>query len=103
MKILFDKEGRQYKICLRPSLPSLRVSNLLFLGLLVRSVPAVFGHLRLLSLPGGFRGEVATLQPAGERPGVAVGESVLLQFGGLEESFPTDVADVFPKVLAAVY
>ena len=62
----------------------------------------MFIILVLLSVPGGFRGEIATLKPAGERPGVAVGESVILQFGGLVESFPADVANMFMQILSSV-
>ena len=63
----------------------------------------MFVDLVLISVPGQFRGEIATLEPAGERPDVAMDESVVIQFVCSEETFPTDIADVFVKVLAAVY
>ena len=64
--------------------------------------PAVFVILVLLSVPGGFRGEITALEPAGERSDIAMGQSVLLQLADLEEAFPTDLADVFLEVVAAV-
>ena len=63
----------------------------------------MFVDLVLISVPGQFRGEIATIEPAGERPDVAMDESVMIQFVCSEETFPTDIADVFLKVLAAVY
>ena len=63
----------------------------------------MFVDLVLISVPGQFRGEIATLEPAGERPGITMDESVVLQFVLFEETFPTDIADVFVKVLAAMY
>ena len=63
----------------------------------------MFVDLVLISVPGQFRGEIAALEPAGERPDVAMDESVVLQFVCSEETFPTNVADVFLHLLAAVY
>ena len=64
--------------------------------------PAVFGHLVLLSVPGGLRGEMTTLEPAGERPGVIVDDSVILQLSDLGETFPADVANMFMQILSSV-
>ena len=86
-----------------PLLSSLTVSVPLILWLLVVSPgPAVFGHLVLLPVPGRFRGEIATLEPAGERPGVVVDDPVLLQFVCFHETFPTDVATMFLEILSSV-
>ena len=63
----------------------------------------MFGHLVFFSVPSGFWGEIAILEPAGKRSGVVMDDSVLLQFGERDETFPTDAADVFPKVLTAVH
>ena len=63
----------------------------------------MFVDLVFISVPGRFRGEIATLEPAGERPDVAMNESVVPQFGGCIETFPADIADVFLKVFVAVY
>ena len=62
----------------------------------------MFGHLVLLSVPNGFRGEIAALEPAGERPGVVMDGSVLLQTGSFEETFTTDIARVFLEILSSV-
>ena len=62
----------------------------------------MFGHLVLLSVPGGLRGEITTLEPAGERPGVVMDDSVILQFGEREETFPADVADMVLEILSSV-
>ena len=62
----------------------------------------MFGHLVLLPVPGRFRGEIATLEPAGERPGVVVESSVISQFVCSEETFPTDVAGVFLEIFSSV-
>ena len=86
-----------------PLLSSLTVSVPLILWLLVVSPgPAVFGHLVLLPVPGRFRGEITTLEPAGKRPGVVVESSVISQFVCSEETFPTDVAGVFLEILSSV-
>ena len=87
-----------------PLLSSLTVSVPLILWLLVVSSPgpAVFSHLVLLPVPGRFRGEITTLEPAGERPGVVVESSVISQFVSSEETFPTDVAGVFLEILSSV-
>ena len=65
--------------------------------------PAVFVILVLLSVPGRFTGKVAALEPAGERPGLTVSQSVLFQFHGEEETFPTDVADVLLQLRTVVH
>ena len=62
----------------------------------------MFGHLVLLSVPGGLRGEMTTLEPAGERPGVVMDDSVILQLGQREETFPADVADMVLEILSSV-
>ena len=86
-----------------PSLPPVTFPVLLLLWLLVVSPgPAVFGHLVLLPVPGRFRGEITTLEPAGERPGVVVDDPVLLQFVYFDETFPTDVATMFLEILSSV-
>ena len=63
----------------------------------------MFVDLVFPPIPGRFRGEIATLEPAGERPDVAMYESVLRKLAGCKETFPADIADVFLKFLAAVY
>ena len=62
----------------------------------------MFVDLVLISVPGQFRGEIATLEPAGERPGVVVDDPVLLQFVYFDETFPTDVATMFLEILSSV-
>merc|ERR1712150_154640 len=86
------------------SRPPVTFSVPLILWLLVVSSPgpAVFSHLVLLPVPGRFRGEIATLEPAGERPGVVVDDPVLLQFVYFDETFPTDVATMFLEILSSV-
>ena len=46
---------------------------------------------------------MTTLEPAGERPGVIVDDSVILQLGDLGETFPTDVANMFLEIFSAVF
>ena len=62
----------------------------------------MFGHFVLLSVPNGFRGEIAALEPAGERPGVLMDGPVLPQIVRFEETFPTDIARVFLEILSSV-
>ena len=45
---------------------------------------------------------MTTLEPAGERPGVIVDDSVILQLGQREETFPADVADMVLEILSSV-
>ena len=89
---------RHYKKLSRLSLPSLSISSLL----LVSPGPAVFGHLVLLPVPGGFGGEIAALEPAGEGPGVVMGDPVFLQFGDLKETLGTDVAKITCEILSSM-
>ena len=97
---LINTNSRRYS---SPLLSSLTVSVPLILWLLVVSPgPAVFGHLVLLPVPGRFRGEIATLEPAGERPGVIMESSVISQFVSSEEAFRTDLTSMFLEVLSSV-
>ena len=62
----------------------------------------MFGHLVLLPVPGRFGGEIAALEPAGERPGVIMDGPVLPQFVSSEETFTTDITRVFLEILSSV-
>ena len=60
-----------------PLLSSLTVSVPLILWLLVVSPgPAVFGQLVVLPVPADLTGEITTLEPAAERPGLVMAEPV---------------------------
>ena len=63
----------------------------------------MFGQLVVLPVPADLTGEITTLEPAGESPGVVMDDSVILQLGDLGETFPADVANMFLQVLSAVF
>ena len=62
----------------------------------------MFVYLVLISVPGQFRGEIAALEPAGERPGVVMDDPVLLQFGDVDEALPTHVTNMTCEILSSM-
>ena len=63
----------------------------------------MFGQLVVLPVPADLTGEITTLEPAAERPGLVMAEPVGWQSVETEETFATDFADMFVQILSSVF